>query len=179
MLLGGPSVDAPREGLPTVRLDSPFPFSASSTNDLRTWAPTSADICLILFDIFYSHVDPMTRIVHKPTLKRRLIQYIDYTYGVNASSSDNEDFPAAHSREDIHTFEPLALAVFYSAINSLSPEGVLLQFSAEKESLLSQFQCGVQVGLERENFLTTSSIEVLQAFVLLLVSLYSHIKSQP
>ncbi|KAF5537311.1 C6 transcription factor [Fusarium mexicanum] len=106
--------------------------------------------------------------IHKPTLKRRLIQYIDYTYGLNASSSEDEESLATHSGNDIHTFEPLALAVFYSAINSLPAEDVLLQFSIEKETLLSQFQHGVQVGLGRENFLTTSSIEVLQAFVLLL-----------
>ncbi|KAF5988003.1 putative C6 transcription factor [Fusarium bulbicola] len=168
MLLGGRSGDAPRETLATIRSEPPFPFSGPSTNDLRTWAPTSADTCLILLDTFYSNVDPMTRIVHKPTLKRRLIQYIDYTYGLNASSSEDEESLAAHSSEDIHTFEPLALAVFYSAINSLSAEDVLLQFSVEKEALLSQFQHGVQVGLGRENFLTTSSIEVLQAFVLLL-----------
>nr|RBQ88702.1 hypothetical protein FVER53263_02420 [Fusarium verticillioides] len=168
MLLGGQSDDTPRESLPTVPSESPFPFSGLSTNDLRTWAPPSADTCLILLDTFYSNVDPMTRIVHKPTLKRRLIQYIDYTYGMNAPSSDREECLAAHSGEDTHPFEPLALAVFYSAINSLSAEDALLQFSIEKETLLSQFQHGVQVGLGRENFLTTSSIEVLQAFVLLL-----------
>ncbi|EXA40130.1 hypothetical protein FOVG_09066 [Fusarium oxysporum f. sp. pisi HDV247] len=168
MLLGGLSSDAPRESLPTIRSDSPIPFLGPSTDDLRIWAPTSADTCLILLDTFYSHVDPMTRIVHKPTLKRRLIQYIDYTYGVKASSSDDGEFLAAHSGEDIHTFEPLALAVFYSAINSLSAEDVLLQFPVEKEALLSQFQHGVQIGLGRENLLTTPSIEVLQAFVLLL-----------
>ncbi|SCO87111.1 probable C6 transcription factor [Fusarium oxysporum] len=168
MLLGGLSSDAPRESLPTIRSDSPFPFSGPSTDDLRILAPTSADTCLILLDTFYPHVDLMTRIVHKPTLKRRLIQYIDYTYGVNASSSDDGESLAAHSGEDIHTFEPLALAVFYSAVNSLSAEDVLLQFSVEKEALLSQFQHGVQIGLGREKFLTTPSIEVLQAFVLLL-----------
>ncbi|KAF5635648.1 C6 transcription factor [Fusarium tjaetaba] len=168
MLLGGQSDDTLRESLPTVPSESPFPFSGPSTNDLRTWAPPSADTCLTLLGTFYSNVDPMTRIVHKPTLKRRLIQYIDYTYGMNASSSENEEPLVAHSGEDIHPFEPLALAVFYSAINSLLAEDVLLQFSIEKETLLSQFQHGVQVGLGREKFLTTPSIEVLQAFVLLL-----------
>lgn len=178
MLLGGRSGDVPRESLPTVRSESPFPFTEPSMKDLRKWAPPSADACLVLLGTFYSNVDPMTRIVHKPTLKRRLIQYIDYTYGRDASSSDDGELLAAHSGKDIHTFEPLALAIFYSSINSLSAEDVLLQFSIEKEALLSQFQHGVQVALGRENFLTTSSIELLQAFVLLLVSLYSsHIKA--
>ncbi|KAG5795596.1 hypothetical protein H9Q69_005360 [Fusarium xylarioides] len=38
MLLGGRSGDAPRESLPTVRSESPFPFSGPSANDLGTWA---------------------------------------------------------------------------------------------------------------------------------------------
>jgi hypothetical protein len=63
----------------------------------------------------------------------------------------------------------LALAIFYSAINSLSAENVMMRFAAEKEALLAQFQRGVELGLGREDFLTTPSIEVLQAFVLLLV----------
>jgi hypothetical protein len=45
----------------------------------------------------------------------------------------------------------------------------MMRFAAEKEALLAQFQRGVELGLGREDFLTTPSIEVLQAFVLLLV----------
>lgn len=56
---------------------------------------------------------------------------------MNASSSDDGESLAAHSGEDIHTFELLALAVFYLATNSLSAEDVLLQFSVEKEALLA------------------------------------------
>jgi hypothetical protein len=80
-----------------------------------------------------------------------------------------EDADAPRPDHTIHAFEPLALAIFYSAINSLSAENVMMRFAAEKEALLAQFQRGVELGLGREDFLTTPSIEVLQAFVLLLV----------
>ncbi|KAF4342647.1 C6 transcription factor [Fusarium beomiforme] len=168
MLLGDQSSGAPVDSSSTAQLTSPFPFSAVTADDLRAWAPPSANTCLSLLDTFFSNIDPMTRIVHKPTLKRRLIQYIDYTYGTSTSAADDGEVLAAHPSNYIHAFEPLALAVFYSAINSLSAQDVLLQFSIEKEALLAQFQSGVEIGLGRENFLMTPRIELLQAFILLL-----------
>ncbi|KAF9773641.1 hypothetical protein IL306_008523 [Fusarium sp. DS 682] len=121
MLLGDQSGGAPVDS-PSVQATSPFPFSAVTMDDLKAWAPTSADACLNLLSTFYSNIDPVTRIVHKPTLKRRLIQYIDYTYGTSTSTAGDGEVLIRHSSDDIHTFEPLALAVFYSAVNSLSAE---------------------------------------------------------
>lgn len=112
----------------------------------------------------------MTRLFHKPTLQRRFTQYINYTYGTTTSTPGHQEAETPRPDQALHTFEPLALAIFYSAINSLSAENVMLQFVADKETLLAKFQRGVELGLGRENFLVTPSIEVLQAFVLLLVS---------
>ncbi|EAU31602.1 predicted protein [Aspergillus terreus NIH2624] len=167
MLLGdqarGGVVDSP----PPDQTTPPFPFSGTTVESLAPWAPRSAEECSALLEIFYSNVDPMTRLVHKPTLRRRFTQYVNQTYGTTVQSP-GEEAETSRSDHSIRTFEPLALAVFYSAINSVSPEDVTAQFAAEKETLLAQYQRGVELGLGREGFLTTTSIEVLQAFVLLL-----------
>ncbi|KAF5259584.1 hypothetical protein FOXYS1_9798 [Fusarium oxysporum] len=168
MLLGDESGGEPVESSPTDQATPPFPFSATTVDSLTASAPNSADDCLALLNIFYSNVDPMTRLVHKPTLQRRFTQYINYTYGTATPTTGHQEAEAPRPDQALHTFEPLALAIFYSAINSLSAENVMLQFGAEKEALLAQFQRGVELGLGRENFLVTPSIEVLQAFVLLL-----------
>ncbi|KAH7143313.1 putative C6 transcription factor [Fusarium sp. MPI-SDFR-AT-0072] len=168
MLLGDESGGEPVESSPTDQATPPFPFSATTVDSLTASAPTSADDCLALLNIFYSNVDPMTRLVHKPTLQRRFTQYINYTYGTTTPTPGHQEAETPRPDQALHTFEPLALAIFYSAINSLSAENVILQFGAEKEALLAQFQRGVELGLGRENFLVTPSIEVLQAFVLLL-----------
>lgn len=93
---------------------SPFPFSNAAGVSLAPWLPRSAEDCFSLLEVFYSHVEPMTRLVHESSLTRRLIQYVRETYGLQ----DQEAAPDPTSQ----IFEPLAFAIFYSAINSLAPE---------------------------------------------------------
>lgn len=157
MLLGeqGPLATGSPQEHPT-----PFPFS-NATARLTPWLPNSADDCFFCLGIFYSHVDPIMRLVHKPSLTRRFTQYVNQVYGPGRDGS----FESAPD-PTMHTFEPLTLAIFYSAINSLPPDSVFQRFDTDKVTLLTQFQTAIELGLGREDFLTTSSIEVLQAFVL-------------
>ena len=67
------------------------------------------------------------------------------------------------------TFEPLFFAVLLCSANSLSPELIKEKFSVEKDVLMQRFEKGVELALEKANFLTSRSLHVLQAFVLLLV----------
>ncbi|KAL4908838.1 hypothetical protein BDW74DRAFT_165569 [Aspergillus multicolor] len=165
MLLGGQAGSAPVESPPPDHATPPFPFAGTTVDSLAPWSPKSSEVCSALLDIFFSNVDPMTRLVHKPTLQRRFSQYLNHTYGASADRDETDTPTSDHA---IHTFEPLALAVFYSAVNSLSLEEVPIRFGLDKEALLVQLERGVEYGLGRESFLTTSSIEVLQALVLLL-----------
>lgn len=114
----------------------------------------------------------MIRLVHKPPLTRRFTQYVNQTYGLPAQETTTEgDQTTSVSYSIMHRFEPLAFAIFFAAVNSLTQNSVFERFASEKDTLLTQFQTAIKLGLGRENFLTTSSIEVLQAFVLLLVRL--------
>ncbi|KAK2616886.1 nrps5 single domain, non-ribosomal peptide synthase-like protein [Conoideocrella luteorostrata] len=168
MLLGDQAAVVPGGSPLSDQATPPFPFSSTTVDSLGTWAPRSVEDCFALLEIFHSNVDPMTRIVHKPSLRRRFNQYARHTYDAEVQSPQDDETGAPIHIPAIHTFEPMALAIFYSAINSLSAESVVTQFAAQKEALLAQFQKGVELGLGREDFLTTPSIEVLQAFVLLL-----------
>jgi hypothetical protein len=146
-----------------------FPFHDTTINDLTPWLPGSAEECFSLLEVSFSNVGPVTRFVHKPSFKYRFTHYVNHIFGL-CGCKDHGTSHANVSVKMLHIFEPLAFATFYAAINSLSPESVLSAYNADRDSLLAQFQRGVELGLGRENFLTTSSIEVLQAFVLLLVS---------
>ncbi|KAJ9665022.1 hypothetical protein H2201_004887 [Coniosporium apollinis] len=68
----------------------------------------------------------------------------------------------------LKNFEPLAFMVFYAAVNSLQPSETVSEFRVEKDPLLQKYRQGLELALERADFLTTSSIEVLQAFMMLL-----------
>ncbi|KAK1140025.1 hypothetical protein N8T08_010934 [Aspergillus melleus] len=166
MLLGDQARSVPEESPSSERDTTPFPFSNTGVDSLMPWLPRSAEDCFEYLEIFFSNVDPMTRLVHKPSLRRRIALYVNQTYATNQDAGEESEEPVPDP--SIHSFEPLALAVFYSAVNSLPPETVLARFSADKETLLAQFQRGVELGLGREGFLTTPNIEVLQAFVLIL-----------
>ena len=95
----------------------------------------------VLLDIYFTNIDPVVRITHKPTLIKK---------------------HPIHVR-DAH---PLAFAIFYSAINSLSPAAVESRFGEPREALMARYELGVEMGLARSNYLTTSSLEILQAFIL-------------
>lgn len=71
---------------------------------------------------------------------------------------------------NLNNFEPLAFAIMYSAVNSMKPQAVWEKFDVDQPALLRRFQQGAELCLNREGVLTSSSLEVLQAFVLLLVS---------
>lgn len=60
----------------------------------------------------------------------------------------------------------MAFAIFYTAVNSLPPAVVESRFGETKEDLCNHMELGLEIGLARGNYLTTQSLELLQAFVL-------------
>lgn len=114
---------------------------AGAGSNLDQLLPDSQDQRDTLLDVYFANVDPMVRITHKPTVMRRYPMYMRETH-------------------------PLAFAICFSAINSLPPNVVQSRFGDTKEELLDRFQLGVEISLARENYLTTSSLEIFQGFVL-------------
>jgi hypothetical protein len=94
-----------------------------------------------MLNLYFANVDPMVRITHKPSLIRKFPQYVQETH-------------------------PLAWAIFYSVVNSLPPGTCMEQFGEKKDDLLARYEMAVEISLARENYLTTSSLEVLQGLIL-------------
>ncbi|KMU74830.1 hypothetical protein CISG_00760 [Coccidioides immitis RMSCC 3703] len=80
-----------------------------------------------LYAIFRSRVDPITRIIHKPTFETDMRAYYfnPAKLGTSPSESQQEDWKNTRTAA---AFEALLFAVFYGALNSLSEEE-FLQFS--------------------------------------------------
>ncbi|KAF2004474.1 hypothetical protein P154DRAFT_485125 [Amniculicola lignicola CBS 123094] len=114
---------------------------ASIGTTLKSLLPETQEMQDALLNLYFSNVDPMVRITHNPTFFRKF-QY--------------------HVRE----VQPLAFAVFYSAINSLTPSAVEEKFGESKTEMLARYELGVEISLARENYLTSSSLEILQGFVI-------------
>jgi hypothetical protein len=67
-------------------------------------------------------------------------------------------------------FEPLVMSIFYAAVNSMKDTDMAAMFGTDKTYLLNRYRTGTEVYLKRQKFMTSRSFEVLQAFVIFLVS---------
>jgi len=113
---------------------------AASGSNLENLLPNTQEQRDFLLEIYFSNVDPMVRVTHTPTVTRRFTSYN-------------------------HEAHPMAFAIYFSAINALSSKAIGDKFGESKEDLLDRFQLGIEISLARENYLTTSDLEILQAFV--------------
>ncbi|KIW84022.1 hypothetical protein Z517_03268 [Fonsecaea pedrosoi CBS 271.37] len=111
---------------------------------------------MLLWSIFKENIDPMTKIVHVPTLEPRL---------VDAMRQD-------HRPSD--SLEALCFAIFFGSVTSLSNEECQSLFSEDRSTLCSRFRLGVERALAKCKLVSTDDLEVLQAFVLYLVLLRNH-----
>jgi hypothetical protein len=106
-----------------------------------------------LWDIFVENVDPLTKVVHVPTLQP-------------AFKKTLADLSGAVPRG----FEALMFAIYSTAIMSLSDEECIQRFSEPHRSLLSRYTRATSVALSRARFMGTTSLVVLQALVLHLLA---------
>ncbi|KAF1933652.1 uncharacterized protein M421DRAFT_97736 [Didymella exigua CBS 183.55] len=114
---------------------------AGAGSNLEQLLPGTQEKRDTLLDVYFANIDPMIRITHKQTVMRRFSTYMRETH-------------------------PLAFAICFSAIISLPPNVVQSRFGDTKEELMDRFQLGIEISLARENYLTTSSLEIFQGFVL-------------
>jgi len=128
-----------------------FIFGYSSLMvDLRELHPTPSQI-FILWEVFKENVDPVVRILHRPTAKNILM---------NAASNLDRVSRAA---------EALLFAVYLGAVVSLSPEQCQQLLDESKETLLHRYRFATEQALARADFLNSSSLMCLQALVFFLI----------
>lgn len=118
----------------------------------------------ILLDIYLHQVDPILKILHRPSLCSYLIEgksYLGYPR--------EHPVPAA-----------LASAVLYMASSIIAEDQCLALLAEKKETVLTRHKDDAKTALAKVDFLVTTDLTVLQAFVLSLVSvqLASHMSLQ-
>ncbi|RDH36309.1 hypothetical protein BDQ94DRAFT_185424 [Aspergillus welwitschiae] len=107
-----------------------------------------------LCEVYLQQVDPVIKILHRPSLNRWMVQgepYLSYADG----------HPSV---------EALGSAVCYSAISSMTDNQCSVMFHANKADLLAEARVACETAIGRAGLLTTRDITVLQAFVLYLVA---------
>ncbi|KAF2260959.1 hypothetical protein CC78DRAFT_380158 [Lojkania enalia] len=108
-----------------------------------------------LIEHYWKAVHIIARTVHRPTFER---QYDQFWRDINAGI------------EPKLSFQAVVLAALLSSVISMSEERVLNEFGVSKAGLVENFKQGTEAALARANFLRTTKLETLQAFVMYLVS---------
>ncbi|KAK5055180.1 hypothetical protein LTR84_012929 [Exophiala bonariae] len=128
-----------------------FIFGYSSTKvNLRSLHPTPSQT-FILWEVFKENVDPVVRILHRPTARMILMNA--------ASNLDRVSKPA----------EALLFSIYFGAVVSLTDDQCLQLLDEPKDLLLKKYRFATEQALARANFLNSNSLICLQAFCFFLV----------
>ncbi|KAK1528554.1 fungal specific transcription factor domain-containing protein [Colletotrichum costaricense] len=121
----------------------------SSDVDLRKLHPLPSQIPF-MWQVYQENVEPLLKILHIPTMEK-LIR--DMRRNIDELTAGNE---------------ALLFSIYYAAITSMEDEEVEKNFGSKKEEMLSQYRFALEQALAKANFLNTSDMVVLQAFVMFL-----------
>lgn len=108
-----------------------------------------------LCGVYFRNVDPLMKILHRPTIEKTFDLYI-----MN---------PANHPLN--RTTEALFFAMYFGAVTSLQPDSCLKQLGEDRRVLSVQYKQAVEHALARADYLNSTSLETLQAFMIYSVSL--------
>jgi hypothetical protein len=107
-----------------------------------------------LLDQFWEAVHPIAKVVHRPTFEKQYQQFW----------SD-----ISKSLEPANSLQALVFAVLFAATTSMTENDVLASFGVSQKKLMENFQLATEMGLGKANFLKTTKVQTLQAFVMYLV----------
>ena len=123
---------------------------ASISRSLTSLHPTPTQL-FVLWEVYKENVDPVVKILHRPTVKNVLISASAGTEHLNKAT------------------EALLFSIYYAAITSLTSAQCLSLLGEDKESLESKYRFAVEQALARAGLVNSQSMMLLQAFVLFLV----------
>jgi hypothetical protein len=104
---------------------------------------------------YFTAVHPITQIVHRPTFEKEYDTFWDeVSLGIEPPSS----------------VQTIVFAAMFSGVVSMDESTIIRDFGVSKSSLIDNFRLGTETALGRANFLKTTKLETLQAFVMYLVS---------
>jgi hypothetical protein len=124
-----------------------FVFSSQSSAKTKIRFP-SPDTIFQLWDAFVENFDPLTKIVHIPTLRPAF----------EKASSNIPNIP--------RNFQALMFAIFGAAVLTLKDDDCQRRFNETRRSMLSRYTSATETALSLAKFMATNSLVVLQALVI-------------
>ncbi|KAI1657666.1 fungal-specific transcription factor domain-containing protein [Daldinia decipiens] len=107
---------------------------------------------LFLTSTFFTNVDMILKILHRPTIREGLRSL--------AHSPETARSQLTPEKEALH------FSIYYAAVASLSPSTCLAQLGRRREELLQLYSSTLEYLLVRADYLSSTSLETLQALTL-------------
>ncbi|KAI4273294.1 MAG: hypothetical protein L6R35_006423 [Caloplaca aegaea] len=153
-----PGIGSPSKPVQALRPPSNFIFNFNTSKvNLHPLHPTPAHI-EIMWSTYVQNVDPINRILHKPTLRKFL-----------SGAKDNINSMPGGSK-----MQALMFAIYFAAVTSLTPEECIVQFGEHKQELLARYRYGTEQALVQAQLLNSSEMVTLQALVIYLICIRCH-----
>ncbi|OQN98911.1 hypothetical protein B0A48_15257 [Cryoendolithus antarcticus] len=131
-----------------------FP-GTNSTTSLLEYLPSIVAADALMAQYWYA-VHPVAKIAHRPSLEA---QYALFWESIRAGM------------EPLPSLQAVIFATMFSSAVSLTNERVLSQFGTSKTALIDSLRSGTEMALSKANFLRTTKIDTMQAFVSYLIPL--------
>lgn len=133
---------------------------SSNMMTLRILHPP-ADQIMKYWAIYKTNVDPVLRILHKPTSEKLFEQ----------ASRDQSSLTKSE--------EAMTFAVYFAVFTALSPEECRSRLMLDKDTGIKRFRYATEQALARAGFLSTQELLLVQAFVLYLCCVRRHDDVKP
>jgi hypothetical protein len=138
------------DGMDTPADGADFILAMTSSPNPTYVLHPSPDEMLKLWQIFLTNVNPLIKIIHRPTLQHSI-----------ESITDIEYIPRG--------LEALMFAIYAAAVLSMRDGECRATFGESRSALQSRYNLGARRSLTRARFMGSSDIMVLQALVIYLV----------
>jgi hypothetical protein len=142
---------------PESKVQSPFFIlkDPDSTIDLKATYPSDAHRP-ILFHFYLTNIDPLCRILHRPTIASYL-----------ANLEELHDHSTR--RLKFTSLEAITFAMYFTAVTSMSSQECMAHLGEAKHILLGRYKKGTETALAEADLLNTMELVTLQAFTLYIV----------
>ncbi|KAI9890592.1 MAG: hypothetical protein M1814_003790 [Vezdaea aestivalis] len=129
--------------------------SAPSQSSLIDFLPSKPAADRLLAH-YYVACHPIIRIIHRPSF--------DLTYALFWEN-------VAQNIEPAGSTQAVVFAILFMAVVSMDDADIVREFGTSKHGLVDNFRLGTETALARANFLRSTKVETLQAFVMYLIPL--------
>lgn len=127
-------------------------FAGSFNFDLVQLYPEPAH-AFLLWQTYLHRVDPLTKIIHTPSMQMEVAKAVQDLHSLNGETI------------------ALLFAIYTAAVTSLAEDECIRSFGQQKSILLPQYAAATQQALAAAGLMRNTSMLVLQAFAIHLVSL--------